>query len=245
MDFYNSYGQGFVRVAAARHTAIGDPASNAESVLGLARECHETGCTGRLPGVDVVRLLHRGHPAARRVAGRRGGRLLASSRSTRPAAGARGRRAAALPAPHLQHRCGHPPRRACSVWRRSRTCPPTASSTSGVKSPPETTTAASSGSPGGSAVRAGPVFAASDLPDFVLHVEICEDMFVPVPPSAEAALAGATVWPTCPAARSRSAAPKIGACSPARRRCAAWPLMSTPPQGRASRPPTSHGTARP
>ncbi len=37
------------------------------------------------------------------------------------------------------------------------------------------------------------LFAAEDLPDFVLHVEICEDMFVPVPPSAEAALAGATV----------------------------------------------------
>ncbi len=37
------------------------------------------------------------------------------------------------------------------------------------------------------------LFASSDLPDFVLHVEICEDMFVPVPPSAEAALAGATV----------------------------------------------------
>ena len=31
------------------------------------------------------------------------------------------------------------------------------------------------------------------MPGFVLHVEICEDMFVPVPPSAEAALAGATV----------------------------------------------------
>ena len=27
----------------------------------------------------------------------------------------------------------------------------------------------------------------------MLHVEICEDMFVPIPPSAEAALAGATV----------------------------------------------------
>lgn len=37
------------------------------------------------------------------------------------------------------------------------------------------------------------LFAASDLPGFVLHVEICEDMFVPMPPSAEAALAGATV----------------------------------------------------
>ena len=37
------------------------------------------------------------------------------------------------------------------------------------------------------------LFAATDMPGFVLHVEICEDMFVPVPPSAEAALAGATV----------------------------------------------------
>ncbi len=37
------------------------------------------------------------------------------------------------------------------------------------------------------------IFAASDLPDLRLHVEICEDMWVPVPPSAGAALAGATV----------------------------------------------------
>ena len=37
------------------------------------------------------------------------------------------------------------------------------------------------------------LFTATDLSGFVLHVEICEDMFVPVPPSAEAALAGATV----------------------------------------------------
>ncbi|MGC3954284.1 MAG: NAD(+) synthase [Propionicimonas sp.] len=37
------------------------------------------------------------------------------------------------------------------------------------------------------------LFAALDLPDFVLNVEICEDMWVPIPPAAEAALAGATV----------------------------------------------------
>ena len=37
------------------------------------------------------------------------------------------------------------------------------------------------------------LFAAEDVPGLVLHVEICEDMFVPVPPSAQAALAGATV----------------------------------------------------
>ena len=44
MDFYSAYGQGFVRVAACTlHTTIGEPATNAESVLSLARECHDEG----------------------------------------------------------------------------------------------------------------------------------------------------------------------------------------------------------
>jgi NAD+ synthase (glutamine-hydrolysing) len=37
------------------------------------------------------------------------------------------------------------------------------------------------------------LFAATDLDGFVLHAEICEDLWVPVPPSTLAALAGATV----------------------------------------------------
>ncbi len=37
------------------------------------------------------------------------------------------------------------------------------------------------------------VFEASDLPGFVLHVEICEDYWAAIPPSSEAALAGATI----------------------------------------------------
>ena len=37
------------------------------------------------------------------------------------------------------------------------------------------------------------LFAASDVPDLVVHAEICEDLWVPVPPSSIAALAGATV----------------------------------------------------
>jgi len=48
---------------------------------------------------------------------------------------------------------------------------------------------------GGVRVPLGPdlLFRATDVPGLVLHVEVCEDMWVPVPPSAEAALAGATV----------------------------------------------------
>ncbi|CAI3952747.1 NAD(+) synthase [Commensalibacter papalotli (ex Botero et al. 2024)] len=37
------------------------------------------------------------------------------------------------------------------------------------------------------------LFTAKDYPDFVLGVEICEDLWVPVPPSSHACMAGATV----------------------------------------------------
>jgi NAD+ synthase (glutamine-hydrolysing) len=48
---------------------------------------------------------------------------------------------------------------------------------------------------GGVDVPFGPdlLFAADDVPGLVVHVEVCEDVWVPVPPSSEAALAGATV----------------------------------------------------
>ena len=37
------------------------------------------------------------------------------------------------------------------------------------------------------------LFAAEDVPGLVVHAEICEDIWMPVPPSSQAALAGATV----------------------------------------------------
>ena len=37
------------------------------------------------------------------------------------------------------------------------------------------------------------LFAASDLPDFVIHAEVCEDVWTPIPPSTFGAMAGATV----------------------------------------------------
>jgi len=37
------------------------------------------------------------------------------------------------------------------------------------------------------------IFAASDIPDFVFHIEICEDYWAPAPPSTAGALAGALV----------------------------------------------------
>ncbi|HEX2214000.1 MAG TPA: NAD(+) synthase, partial [Mycobacterium sp.] len=42
MDFYSAYRQGFVRVAACtHHTTLADPRANADSVLRMARACHD------------------------------------------------------------------------------------------------------------------------------------------------------------------------------------------------------------
>ena len=42
MDFYSAYRHGFIRVAACTHrTVMADPAANAESVLRIARACHD------------------------------------------------------------------------------------------------------------------------------------------------------------------------------------------------------------
>ena len=48
---------------------------------------------------------------------------------------------------------------------------------------------------GGRTVPFGPdlLFSADDLPGLIVHAEICEDVWVPNPPSGEAAVAGATV----------------------------------------------------
>jgi NAD+ synthase (glutamine-hydrolysing) len=47
----------------------------------------------------------------------------------------------------------------------------------------------------GQTVPFGPdlIFAASDVPDFIFHVEICEDYWAPIPPSSYGALAGALI----------------------------------------------------
>ncbi|MBK5930020.1 NAD(+) synthase [Halochromatium salexigens] len=47
----------------------------------------------------------------------------------------------------------------------------------------------------GQAVPVGPdlLFEASTLPGLILHMELCEDLWAPIPPSTDAAMAGATV----------------------------------------------------
>ncbi len=89
------------------------------------------------------------------------------------------------------------------------------------------------------------LFAAQDVPSLVLHAEICEDMWVPVPPSAEAALAGATVLVNLsgsPITVGRAEDRKL-LCRSASSRCLAAYVYAAA-RTSASRPPTCPGTAR-
>jgi NAD+ synthase (glutamine-hydrolysing) len=200
MDFYNAYSQGFVRVAACtQHTTIGDPAANAASVLGLARECHDDGVALAvfpeltLSGYSIEDVLLQDslldsveHALLD---------IVTASTSLLPVL------VVGAPLRHLHriyntavviHRglvLGVAPKSYLPTYRefyeRRQLAP--GDHERGVIRIGDT----------GQVLEApfGPdlLFAAADLPGFVLHVEICEDMFVPIPPSAEAALAGATV----------------------------------------------------
>jgi NAD+ synthase (glutamine-hydrolysing) len=196
MDFYNSYSQGFVRVAACtHHTTLGDPAANAASVLGLAGECHDDGVAVAvfpeltLSGYsieDIVLqdlLLDDVEAALADV--------VANSADLLPVlvVGAPLRyRQRIYNTAVVIHRgvvLGVVPKSYLPTYREfyeRRQLAPGDDERGIIRI-------------GDIQVPFGPdlLFAATDLPDFVLHVEICEDMFVPIPPSAEAALAGATV----------------------------------------------------
>ncbi len=92
---------------------------------------------------------------------------------------------------------------------------------------------------------AGLLFEIENIPFFRFHVEICEDVWVPVPPSSFAALAGATVLVNLSA--SNIVIGKSGyrhqLVSQQSARCLAAYLYTSAGQG-ASRPPTWPGTAR-
>ncbi|ETW23543.1 NAD(+) synthase [Mycobacterium gastri] len=196
MSFYSAYEHGFVRVAACtHHTTIGDPASNAASVLELARACHDDGVALAvfpeltLSGYSIEDvLLQDALLDAVEVAVLD---VVAASTELLPVlvVGAPLRRRHRIyNTAVVIHRgavLGVSPKSYLPTYRefyeRRQVAP--GDGEYGTLRIGDTQT------------PFGPdlLFAASDLPGFVLHVEICEDMFVPVPPSAEAALAGATV----------------------------------------------------
>jgi NAD+ synthase (glutamine-hydrolysing) len=196
MDFYSAYRHGFVRVAACtQHTAIADPAANAESVLRLARDCHDDSVALAvfpeltLSGYSIEDILMQ--DALLDAVEEALVEVVAASAVLMPVlvVGAPLRR-------------GHRIYNAAVVIHRGRVLgvAPKSYLPTYREFYERRQVAAGDDQRGalrlaGAEVPFGPdlLFAAADMPGFVLHVEICEDMFVPVPPSAEAALAGATV----------------------------------------------------
>ena len=196
MDFYSAYRHGFVRVAACtHHTALADPAANAESVLRLARDCHDDSVALAvfpeltLSGYSIEDILMQ--DALLDAVEEALVEVVAASAVLMPVlvVGAPLRRGHRIyntaVVIHRGRVLGVAPKSYLPTYREfyERRQVAAGDDQRGVIRV------------GGAEVPFGPdlLFAAADMPGFVLHVEICEDMFVPVPPSAEAALAGATV----------------------------------------------------
>ncbi len=196
VDFYSAYDQGFARVAACTvPIRVADPASNARAVLEQARACSEDGVGVAifpelcLSGYSVDDLFLQDallDAVLDAVA-----EIVAASEALLPvlvvgAPIAHGNRV--LNCAVVIHRgriLGVAPKSYLPTYREfyERRWFAPGDDVRG------TTVLA------GQEVPIGPdlLFEATDVRGLVLHVEICEDMWVPVPPSAEAALAGATV----------------------------------------------------
>ncbi len=196
MDFYSVYQHGFVRVAACTlHTTLADPDANAAAVLSTARECHDEGVALAvfpeltLTGYSIEdillqdTLLDAVERALADLAAATaellpvlvvGAPLRFGNRVYNTAAVIhRGTVLGVVPKSYVPNYREFYERRQLAAGDDER----------GL------ITVGGFEAPFGSDL----LFAAADHPDFVLHVEICEDMWVPVPPSARAALAGATV----------------------------------------------------
>ena len=197
MSFRSLYRHGFARVAACTtRTALADPAANAATILEMAQSCHdqgvvlavfpELGLSGYSIGdlLQQTALLDAVEAAVETVVSgsaallplllvgaplRHHGALYNCALAIH-----RGRLLGVVPKIHLpNYREFYEPRHFVS----------------------------GDGQTGGTIAVAGRevpfgtdlLFAANDRRDFVVHAEICEDVWVPNPPSGEAAVAGATI----------------------------------------------------
>ncbi|XBS68499.1 nitrilase-related carbon-nitrogen hydrolase [Acerihabitans sp. KWT182] len=87
------------------------------------------------------------------------------------------------------------------------------------------------------------LFEAEDVPGFVLHAEICEDFWVPIPPAPKPRWPAPPSWRICQAVPSPSVGRIRANSYAAPNPCAAWPLTSMPRRGQANPPPKWPGTA--
>jgi NAD+ synthase (glutamine-hydrolysing) len=197
MSFRSLYRHGFARVAACTVRAtLADPAANAQAILAAARSCHERGAAlAVFPelalsayAIDDLRLADTLLEAVERAVAA----VLDASRALLPllligapirhqgrvyncaVAIHRGRLLGVVPKTYLPNYLEfYEPRQFASGdgWAGGQ-----------VRF-------------AGQTVPFGPdlLFACADLPDLIVHAEICEDFWIPLPPSSFAALAGASV----------------------------------------------------
>jgi NAD+ synthase (glutamine-hydrolysing) len=197
VDFYSAYAHGFTRLAACTlPVAIADPATNAARTIEQARACHDEGVAVAvfpelgLSGYAVDDLFLQDTLLEAVEDGLAA--IVEASRDLRPVLVV----GAPLHHDNRLYNCalvihagqvlGVAPKSYLPTYREFYERRWFA---------PGDDTAGSVITVGGRQAPFGPdlIFAASDLPDLKIHVEVCEDMWVPVPPSAEAALAGASV----------------------------------------------------
>ncbi|HEX7852435.1 MAG TPA: NAD(+) synthase [Sphingobium sp.] len=196
-NFASIHAHGFVRIACATPAAsVGDVTANCDAILAQAREAAGQGADLviypelSLSSYAIDDLLLQ--DALLNAVEAAVGRLLEESRDLSPVllvgapirrAGrlyncalviARGRLLGVVPKSHLPNYREYYEKR----WFAS-----------GAKMTGMATTIAGVEAPFGTDLT----FAASDLPDFTFHVEICEDYWAPLPPSTHGALAGALI----------------------------------------------------
>ena len=196
LPFESLYRHGFARVAACTiPVAIADPARNADAVLAAAREAHEAGAAVALfpelclTGYAIDDLVMQDAVLDAVLAALAG--LTAASADLRPllVVGAPLRLGARLyncaVVIHRGRVLGIAPKSYLPTYREFYEARWYAA---GAEAPDSVTLA-------GEEVPVGTdlLFEATDVAGLVVHAEVCEDMWVPVPPSSRAALAGATV----------------------------------------------------
>lgn len=196
MDFYSAYRHGFVRVAACTHrTALADPPANAKSVIHIARRCSEDGVAVAvfpeltLSGYsieDIVMqdaLLESVEDAVAEV--------VEASQDLLPVLVV----GAPLRHEHRIYNTAVVIHRGSILGVAPKSYLPTYREFYERRQYAAGDTVRGSITIGGVTAPFGPdlLFTAADVPGLIVHAEVCEDMFVPIPPSAEAALAGATV----------------------------------------------------
>ena len=196
-DFRSLYRHGFARVAACTiRSQVADPAENAAAIVEVARQCHEKAVAVAVfpelcvSGYAIEDLLHQDVLLDAVEAGIE--TLIEASKELMPVlvVGAPLRHGSRLYNTacviHRGNVLGVVPKTYLPTYREFYEARHFASS---------------SGAPyqdiriGGyfASFGTGLLFPSADIPGLVLGVEICEDMWVPVPPGARAALAGATI----------------------------------------------------